>query len=284
MQGQSEDGRDDPPGEADSVRLVPLLLGPAIAIILLLIPTPEGLSDSAWALVALTTWMVVWWLSEAVPLSATALLPIPMLPLLDIAPLKQATAGYAHPLIFMFLGGFSISLAMQKWGLHRRIALNLISRIGTTPAGIIGGFMLASSALSMWISNTATTIMMFAVAISVIDVVNRSNPVGRARENFAVALLLGIAYAASIGGLGTLIGTVPNALFASFMETTYNVKIDFLSWMMVGVPAVIVMVPIAWVVVSNSSIRQMTWILLRRTAWSLTSFRALVTSIVAKRL
>jgi len=174
-----------------------------------------------------------------------------MLPLFGIAPLKQATMGYAHPLIFMFLGGFSISLAMQKWGLHRRIALNLISRIGTTTSGIIGGFMLATAALSMWISNTATTIMMFAVAISVIEVVNNSNKAGRARENFALALMLGIAYSASIGGLGTLIGTVPNALFASFMESTYNVKIDFLSWMMVGVPIILIMIPLTWLLLTK---------------------------------
>lgn len=239
------------PAETTSVKLVPLLLGPALALVILMLPHPPGITKEAWALVALTVWMIVWWLTEAVPLSATALLPIPMLPLFGIAPIKQATASYAHPLIFLFIGGFSISLAMQKWGLHRRIALNLISRIGRTPTGIIGGFMIATPALSMWISNTATTIMMFAVAVSVIEVVNRSNDESRARENFAIALLLGIAYSASIGGLGTLIGTVPNALFASFMESTYNVKIDFVSWMMVGVPAILVMVPLAWLLLTH---------------------------------
>ncbi len=244
-------GAPTPDDHSTPVRLIPLLLGPALAILILIVPPPGGLTAPAWSLVALVTWMVIWWLGEAVPLSATALLPIPMMPLLEIASLQQATSGYAHPLIFMFLGGFSISLAMQKWGLHRRIALNLISRIGKSTNGIIGGFMIATAALSMWISNTATTIMMFAVAISVIQVVENSNERGKACENFAVALMLGIAYSASIGGLGTLIGTVPNALFASFMETTYNVKIDFLSWMMIGVPVIIVMLPITWVLLTK---------------------------------
>jgi sodium-dependent dicarboxylate transporter 2/3/5 len=228
------------------LRLIALVLGPMTMLFLLMLPVPEGFTPEAWKLVALASWMVIWWMAEAVPIAVTALLPIPMMPLLGIAPQKTVAASYGHPLIFLFLGGFMIAAAMQRWGLHRRIALQIVKAVGTSPEGIIAGFMLATALLSMWISNTATTIMMFAVGISIIEFVNnRINDPAQTRK-FGVALMLGIAYSASIGGIGTLIGTPPNILLASFLSDNHGISIDFGTWMLMGVPLVIIMLPIAW--------------------------------------
>ncbi|MEL7049148.1 MAG: DASS family sodium-coupled anion symporter, partial [Pseudomonadota bacterium] len=232
-------------------QLFALIAGPMAAIALGLLPPPGGLEPSAWYVVAITTWMVIWWLSEAIPLPATALIPIPLMPLLGVADAKSVTANYAHPLIFLFLGGFMLAAAMQKSGLHKRIALNIIAAVGTSAPRVIGGFMLATAFLSMWISNTATTIMMYAVGVSVIQIVGSRMDSQKDARNFAVALLLGIAYSASIGGVGTLIGTPPNALLASVLETTYQIRLDFVTWMMFGIPVVIVMLPIAWVLLTQ---------------------------------
>ena len=227
-------------------RLITLVAGPALAVLLLLLPAPEDMKPEAWRLVALGVWMVVWWLGEAVPIPATALLPIPMMPLFGIAEMKPVAANYGHTLIFLFLGGFLLAAAMQRWGLHRRIALKIVSIVGTSPGGIIVGFMLATAFLSMWISNTATTIMMFAVGLSVVEFIAQKTPDRAMVRNFGVALMLGIAYSASIGGVGTLIGTPPNALLASFLQSNYEIQIDFFTWMQLGVPVVLVMLPVAW--------------------------------------
>lgn len=227
-------------------RLVYLLLGLSLAVAMLCMDPPGGLSQEAWSVAAITTWMMVWWLGEAIPIPATALLPIPFFPALNVSTIEATTENYAHPLIFLFLGGFILAAAMQRSGLHRRIALNIIHFVGTSPTSIIAGFMLATALLSMWISNTATTIMMYSVGLSVIALQReRSNDDGQIR-NFSVALMLGIAYAASIGGVGTLIGTPPNAMMASVLQTTYSIEIDFLTWMLFALPVVIVMLPIAW--------------------------------------
>ena len=227
-------------------RLVALIAGPVTMLLLLMMPAPAALEPAAWSLVALAAWMVIWWMTEAAPLPVTALLPLPMMPLLGIAGQKAVGASYGHPLIFLFLGGFLIAAAMQRWGLHRRIALNIVNLVGTSPQGIIGGFMLATAFLSMWISNTATTVMMFAVGISVIDfVASRVEDPEQARR-FGVALMLGIAYSASIGGVATLIGTPPNTFLASFLADTYNLHIDFGTWMMMGLPIALVLLPITW--------------------------------------
>lgn len=242
------------PGDAapsSAKRLIALAGGPALAVLLLFLPAPEAMNPEAWRLVALATWMVVWWLGEAVPIPATALLPIPMMPLMDITSMKPVAANYGHPLIFLFLGGFLLAAAMQQWGLHKRIALKIVSVVGTSPGGIIIGFMMATAFLSMWISNTATTIMMFAVGLSVIDFVSQKTPERAMVRNFGVALMLGIAYSASIGGVGTLIGTPPNAFLASFLQSTYSINIDFFTWMKLGVPVVLVMLPIAWLLLTR---------------------------------
>lgn len=228
-------------------QLVALIAGPALAAIIYFVPAPEGMKPEAWSLVALASWMVIWWLGEAVPIPATALLPIPLMPLLDIEKMKPVAANYAHTLIFLFLGGFMLAAAMQRWGLHKRIALRIVTVVGTSPGRIIAGFMVATAFLSMWISNTATTIMMFAVGLSVIEFIAQKTPNRAMVRNFGVALMLGIAYSASIGGVGTLIGTPPNALLASFLQSNYNIQIDFFTWMQFGVPVVLIMLPIAWV-------------------------------------
>ena len=232
-------------------RLIALLAGPVLAVLLLLLPAPAGMGAEAWRLVALAVWMVVWWLGEAVPISATALLPIPMMPLFGIEKMKPVAANYGHPLIFLFLGGFLLAAAMQRWGLHKRIALKIVSVVGTSPGGIIVGFMVATAFLSMWISNTATTIMMFAVGLSVVDFIAQKTSDRAMVRNFGVALMLGIAYSASIGGVGTLIGTPPNALLASFLQSNYDIQIDFFTWMQLGVPVVLVMLPITWLMLTK---------------------------------
>ena len=229
-------------------KIVSLILGPFIFILILLLPPPEAFNNSSWKLIALLAWMIMWWTSEATPVAVTALLPIPMMPMLNIASQKEVTSNYGHPLIFLFLGGFIIASAMQHWGLHKRIALSIVSKIGKSAEGIIAGFMLATAFLSMWISNTATTVMMFAVAISIIDFVEKRS-LSENSHTFSIALLLSIAYSASIGGIGTLIGTPPNTLLASFLSDSYNIVIDFSTWMKVGIPLVIIMLPITWLVV-----------------------------------
>ena len=233
------------------LRLAGLIGGPVAAIIILLLPAPEGMPLEAWRLVAMAVWMVAWWLSEAVPIPATALLPMILMPLFSIDKIKPVAANYAHPLIYLFLGGFLLAAAMQHVGLHRRIALKIVSRIGSSPSRIILGFMLATAFLSMWISNTATTIMMFAVGLSVIDFISKQTEDKKVVRNFGVALMLSIAYSASIGGVGTLIGTPPNALLASFLQSTYNIEITFFNWMLLGVPVVVIMLPATWLLLTK---------------------------------
>jgi len=246
------EGESPPPARGlASKRLAALIAGPTLAFLLILLPAPDAMKPEAWRLVALAVWMVVWWLGEAVPIPATALLPIPMMPLFSIAKMEPVAAHYGDTLIFLFLGGFLLAAAMQRWGLHRRIALGIVSLVGTGPGGIIAGFMAATAFLSMWISNTATTIMMFAVGLSVIEFVTLRTPDRATARHFGVALMLGIAYSASIGGVGTLIGTPPNALLASFLHSSYGIRIDFFTWMQLGVPVVMLMLPAAWLLLTK---------------------------------
>ena len=242
----SEGKRPQPYSAVPRRRLVALVTGPLLVLLLLAFPAPAGLTPEAWKLVALAAWMVTWWMFEAAPVPVTALLPIPLMPLLGIAKEGDVTVSYAHPLIFLFLGGFLIAASMQRWGLHRRIALRIVSIVGTSLNGIVAGFMLATAFLSMWISNTATTVMMYAVGISVIEFVSGQSDDKEQTRRFGVALMLGIAYSASIGGVGTLIGTPPNTLLAGFLAENYGISLDFGTWMLLGVPLLIVMLPLTW--------------------------------------
>jgi sodium-dependent dicarboxylate transporter 2/3/5 len=193
--------------------------------------------------------MAVWWITEAIPIPATALLPLALFPVLGIGDIRASASHYANPVLYLFMGGFMIAQAMQRWGLHRRLALHILRVMGTRPRNMVGGFMLATAFLSMWVSNTATTVMMLPIGLSVIDLTRRAT--GAADRHFALTLMLGIAYAASIGGMGTLIGTPPNALLAGFLEETYGVQIGFGQWMTIGVPLVIVMLPLTWLVLTR---------------------------------
>jgi sodium-dependent dicarboxylate transporter 2/3/5 len=211
------------------------------------------MSIPAWRTAAVGVLMATWWITEAIPLAATALLPIVLFPALGVASVSASTAPFANPVIFLFLGGFLIAVALESCGLHRRIALAVLNVVGARPANLILGFMIATAFISLWVSNTATVVMMMPMATSVIAFTRGGVEAPRDSRGraFDVALLLGVAYAASIGGLGTLIGTPPNALFAGFMLETYDVQIGFLEWMMLGVPIVAVAIPFTWLLLTR---------------------------------
>lgn len=228
-------------------------------------PGPDGAwvvtSHATRATAAVAVWMASWWLSEAISLYATALLPLGLLPLLGAASMHEAAAPYAHEIIFLFMGGFLLALAMERWGLHRRIAFAALLLFGDRPAHMVGGFMLVTAGLSMWISNTATALMMLPVALSVIELVARRTGSASAADamadpasplhNLALALLLGIAYAASIGGIATPIGTPPNLFLVSYAKSHLDRDISFLRWMVLTVPLVAVMLPLAWLLLTR---------------------------------
>ena len=233
-----------------------LFLGPLLCLLFLIMPAPSGMTPEARKMAAIAILMAVWWITEAIPIPATSLLPVVLYPLLHISDAKTATAPYANPLIFLFMGGFFIALAMQRWNLHRRIALIIIARVGLTPRRLILGFMVATAFLSMWISNTATTVMMLPIGLAVI--VNIQNllkkngeQIPRGRFNFGTALMLGIAYSASIGGIGTLIGTPPNLILAGIVSEMYDRTIDFVTWMRLGIPFVAIVLPCSWLYITR---------------------------------
>ncbi|NYR11931.1 DASS family sodium-coupled anion symporter [Pseudoalteromonas sp. MIP2626] len=221
-----------------------LLLGPSIMLLTCLLDPPTGMSSAAFKTAGLAFWMASWWVSEVVPIPATALLPLVISPLVGIAGMKSVAAPYAHPLIFLFLGGFLISIAMERWGLHKRIALSTMLYAGTKPSLQILAMMLVTAFLSMWMSNTATAVMMLPIALSITHLVKQSDP---SNEGFGKALLLSIAYGASIGGIATLIGTPPNALMAAYLSDSYQIEIGFAQWMLVGVPLAVSMLFISWI-------------------------------------
>jgi solute carrier family 13 (sodium-dependent dicarboxylate transporter), member 2/3/5 len=206
------------------------------------------MSLPAWRTTAVAALMAVWWVTEAIPIPATALVPLVLFPVIGVRPIGEVAPAYANPVIFLFMGGFVLALAMERCDLHRRIALRVVRFVGMKPHLLILGFMVATAFLSMWVSNTATTVMMLPIALSVVHLV-RSREVREqtaAERNLGLGLMLGVAYASSIGGLATLIGTPPNALLAAFMLETYGVQIGFAEWMLVGVPLVLVTLPVSW--------------------------------------
>lgn len=221
-----------------------LCLGPLVMLATLVMEPPvAGLSVDAWRTAGLAFWMASWWISEAIPIPAASLLPLVVVPIAGIASIKQVAAPYAHPLIFLFLGGFLISIAMERWNLHRRIALKTMLYAGSKPSIQVLGIMLVTAFLSMWMSNTATAVMMLPIALSVIKIVTDRDP---NNNQFGKAMLLAIAYGASIGGIATLIGTPPNALMAAYLSDSYNIEIGFGQWMMLGLPLSIVLLVFTW--------------------------------------
>ncbi len=239
-----------PSKHADRTRqAVGWIFGPLCLALTFVLSPPEGLTAAGWHAAGVASLMAVWWITEAIPIPATSLLPLVLFPLLGIVDIRGAAAPYANPIIYLFLGGFLIALAMERWNLHRRIALGIIGFMGTRPTRIIAGFLLASALLSMWVSNTATALMMLPIAISVIQLVKAEADTDKSKNTantFSTVLLLCVAYGCTIGGLGTLIGTPPNALLAAYLSETYGFHIGFGQWMLVGVPVVIIGLPLAY--------------------------------------
>lgn len=254
----------------DRIQLTGLIGGPVLAVVLyLLLPTEyrgiDGdlveLTRGGRATLAVMAWMATWWLTEAIDISATALLPVAVFPVLGILPIGRATAPYGSDLIFLFLGGFVLALSMQRWGLDRRIALVTLRIVGSRPPQIIGGFMAVTAALSMWVSNTATAAMMMPIALSVIDLVLKQGggrtlgdsglpDQGVDGRNFALSLMLAVAYAASIGGIATIIGSPPNGILVQFVAQEYGREISFAQWFLIGGPVTLVFLPIAWAMIT----------------------------------
>lgn len=225
-----------------------LFLGPIVFLAILMLPF-DLVSESGDKVIAVGSWMILWWITEAVSISVTALLPLPLFPLLKIMDIAAVGANYGSPIIFLFFGGFVLALALEKVNLHKRIALNIIKITGTTPNKVVLGFMIATASLSMWISNTASTVVMLPIAMSVISLLmHDSDGVTQSDKNFALSVMLGIAFAANAGGIATVIGTPPNSVLIGLLENQYQIEISFLKWMVVGLPFSILLVAITYLV------------------------------------
>jgi len=249
-------------------RWLTLVAGPLLAVaIYFLLPVEyvstdgslRALEPGARGAAAMTGWMALWWITDVIPVYVTSLLPLAAFPLLGTATMEEAAGAYGDPLIFLFFGGFILALALERWGLHRRVALNVLRSVGSRPDHIIGAFMGISAFISLWVTNTATTLMMLPVALSVADTLADAHPEGRAAEprtaNVGTALMLGVAYAASIGGMGTMIGTAPNVFVASFINTQLHFEISFLDWMIVALPVVLLLLVAAWLLLTRGVFR-----------------------------
>lgn len=235
-------------GKGWSARRIGLVTGLALALIVQLIPVPEGVSREAWLCLSLALMMASWWATEAIPIAATALVPVALFPFLGIVSVREAAVPYADPIVLLLLGGFIIALGIEKWNLHARIALNVVAWFGSRPSLMLLGFMIASGILSMWISNTATTLMMIPIALKVAEAVQKE---GVDTKMFAPALALAIAYSASIGGLATPVGTPSNLIAIGYLERTAERSISFPEWMMLGLPAAALIIPAAWIILTR---------------------------------
>ncbi len=241
------------PSQFPRHRLIGLLAGPAAFLVVLASPAPAGLSEQGWSIAAVGIWMAIWWLTEAVPLAVTALLPIVLLPTLGARSLAATTPSYAHPLVFLFLGGFLLARALNVWSLDKRLAWTVLRFTGASLRSVTGSVMIVTAFLSMWVSNTAAAMVMLPIGISIVATFRDAGE--KAMEDVAPALLLGVAYAATIGGMGTIIGTPPNALFVAFMAEAHGIEISFLRWMLIGVPLVVVLLLVAWLVLTRLAFR-----------------------------
>lgn len=235
---------------------VGLVAGPVAFFAMLYFFRPEGLSTPAIAVLASTIWIAIWWITEALPIAVTALLPILLFPLTGALSLSATTAQFGHKYVFLYMGGFIIAIAIEKWGLHRRIALRVIDLIGSDVKKIILGFMVATAFMSMWISNTATSVMMLPIGMAIISQL-KDNPATIEDENliFGKALMLSIAYAASIGGVATLIGTPPNLVLAGVLQETYGIEITFARWFVFGLPISALLLFICWKYLTSFAFR-----------------------------
>ena len=237
----------------ESVSMFGLIFGIFIFSLFIITEPPFALNNIAWVTAGIGLLMTIWWVTEAIPIYATGLIPLILFPIFDIYDLKSVSVAYAHPLVLLFLGGFIIAAAMESCGLHKRIALNILSLSGLSPSKIIAGFMLTTASISMWVSNTASTIMMLPIALSVITIFSKET--NAKNEELAIPLLLAIAYSASVGGASTLIGTPTNIMLAGILSDTYNYEISFIDWLLIGLPILIFLLPIIWFFLTNISFK-----------------------------
>lgn len=236
---------EDAPTHRLVTQWVGLILGALFLVLPLLVDPPTSMSVPAWRCLGLSMMMAAWWATEAVPIPATALMPIFFIPILGLGSASSATTPYANPTIFLFMGGFILGMAMERWDLHRRIALNILRLSGSGARLQVGGFMIATAFISMWVSNTATAIMMLPIGMSIIAL-HKGETETKDHARFSDALLLGIAYGASLGGIATLIGTPPNALLVAFLRDQYGIEIGFGKWMLLGLPVCLLMLGFTW--------------------------------------
>ncbi|MCE2613069.1 DASS family sodium-coupled anion symporter [Flavobacteriaceae bacterium D16] len=230
-------------------RKLGLVAGPLLFMLIINLPVLLEGYELANSVIAVAAWMIIWWITEAVSISVTALLPLILFPLLNVMSIVDVGANYGSPIIFLFFGGFVLALALEKVNLHRRIALNIIRLTGTTPNKVVLGFMIATASLSMWISNTASTVVMLPIAMSVISLlIDDADGFTKNDQNFALSVMLGIAFSANAGGIATVIGTPPNSVLIGLLENEYNIEVSFLKWMTLGLPFSIILVTICYVV------------------------------------
>lgn len=252
-----------PPNEShrksySTAQMVGLLLGPLLFLLTLLFFSPEGLAPEAKAVLAVTLWVATWWITEAIPIPVSSILPIFLLPVTGALDSGTVTASYGNDIIYLFLGGFFIAMAMEKWNLHKRMALAIIAFIGTGTQRILLGFMVATAFLSMWVSNTAAVMMMVPMGLAItaqVAAALKGSPEEKELPKFEKALIFGIGYAGTIGGLGTLIGTPPNIILAAQVKELFDVEISFAGWMLIAVPIVIILTMTTWLYLGNIAFR-----------------------------
>lgn len=237
------------------VQMIGLILGPLLFALTMLFFSPEGLSDSARAVLASTLWIAVWWITEAIPIPATSLLPLILLPITESLDGGTVASSYGDPIIFLFLGGFLLALAMEKWNLHKRIAIAIVSAIGISPKRIVLGFMIATGFLSMWVSNTAAVMMMIPIGTAIIYQAaanaKKAKAEGSSLKTFEKSVIFGIGFSGTIGGLGTLIGTPPNIILAATAQKLYDIEISFAQWMLFAAPVVVILIFFSWYYLVN---------------------------------
>ena len=236
-----------------SYRKLGFWIGLLLFFSIVLNPTPESLSIEGWHVAAVALLMAAWWGTEAVPLPVTALIPLAALPLLQVSSLKETAISYANPHIFLFLGGFILALAIQRSGLHKRLALSVVSKVNASAGSIVGTFMCISFFISMWVMNTSTTLMLLPICLAICVNIKEALPglSNKQIKNFEIALFLGIAYASSIGGMSSLIGTAPNIVFAGFMQENFNIDISFLDWMKIALPIGLMMLVASFIILTK---------------------------------
>lgn len=242
----------------DRASYIGFFVGPLVFVGMLLLPAPPGMHVQAWRVAAVTALMAIWWVTETIPIPATSLLPIALFPMLGIMKSSAATAPYGNHLIYLFMGGFFLAVTMERWNLHKRVAIHTIKLVGASPGRMVLGFMIATGFLSMWVSNTATTMLMIPIGLAVIKqatgfdagMIKACTSTGP-ESNFGKCLMLGIAYSASMGGVATIIGTPANTVMVGMLEKMYGVQVGFGQWMLFGFPLAVVMLAIAWVLMTR---------------------------------